>query len=58
VIGDAIPTTGCEQPPGSIRETGPVRRDPIRMCPYDPDWASSFERERVRLTPILQPFLV
>jgi GrpB-like predicted nucleotidyltransferase (UPF0157 family) len=28
------------------------------MCPYDPDWASSFERERVRLTPILRPYLV
>jgi GrpB-like predicted nucleotidyltransferase (UPF0157 family) len=28
------------------------------MYPYDPDWASSFERERVRLTPILQPYLV
>ena len=28
------------------------------MCPYDPDWASSFERERVRLAPVLQPYLV
>jgi GrpB-like predicted nucleotidyltransferase (UPF0157 family) len=28
------------------------------MYPYDPDWAFSFERERARLTPILQPFLV
>ena len=35
-----------------------MREDPIRMHPYDPDWASSFERERLRLTPILQPYLV
>jgi GrpB-like predicted nucleotidyltransferase (UPF0157 family) len=28
------------------------------MCPYDPHWASSFERESVRLTPILRPYLV
>jgi GrpB-like predicted nucleotidyltransferase (UPF0157 family) len=28
------------------------------MCPYDPNWASSFERERLRLTPILQPYLI
>lgn len=28
------------------------------MCPYDQDWPSSFERERVRLSPILQPYLV
>ncbi len=35
-----------------------MRRDPIRMCPYDPDWPSTFERERVRLAPILQPYLV
>lgn len=28
------------------------------MCPYDPDWPSTFERERVRLAPILQPYLV
>ncbi len=39
-------------------ETLCVRKDPIRMYPYDPDWAPSFERERLRLTPILQPFLV
>ena len=39
-------------------ETVRVRRDPIRMCPYAPDWATSFEREQVRLTPILQPYLL
>lgn len=35
-----------------------MRNDPIRMCPYDPDWALSFERERVGLSPIFEPFLV
>src|ERR1700677_5042682 len=42
----------------STGETVCVRKDPIRMYPYDPDWASSFERKRARLTPILQPYLV
>jgi len=28
------------------------------MFPYDPDWASSFERERLRVTPILRPYLI
>ncbi len=28
------------------------------MCPHDPDWASSFQRERARLAPVLQPYLV
>jgi GrpB-like predicted nucleotidyltransferase (UPF0157 family) len=28
------------------------------MYPYDPDWAIDFEPERIRLAPILQPFLV
>lgn len=35
-----------------------MRKDPIRMYPYNSDWASSFERERLRLTQILQPYLV
>ena len=39
-------------------ETVRVRKNPIRMYQYDPDWASSFERERLRLTPLLQPYLV
>ncbi len=39
-------------------ETVRVRKDPIRMYQYDPDWASSFEREQLRLTPLLQPYLV
>ena len=49
---------GSGHGPASMGETVRVRRDPIRMFPYDPDWASRFERERVRLTPILQPYLV
>ena len=28
------------------------------MYPYDPDWATSFEYERIRLTPILKSFLL
>ena len=42
----------------AVGETVWVREDPIRMCPYDPGWASSFERERLRLSPILQPYLL
>lgn len=41
---------------GFMGET--VRKDPIRMCPYDPDWALSLERECLRLRPILQPYLI
>ena len=49
---------GCGHALASMGETLCVRKNPIRMYPYDPDWAPSFERERLRLTPILQPFLV
>src|SRR5271169_7243663 len=28
------------------------------MCPYDQEWPASFVRERVRLEPLLQPYLV
>jgi GrpB-like predicted nucleotidyltransferase (UPF0157 family) len=54
-----VPSTagsGHAQP--SIGETVCVRKDPVRMYKYDPDWVTSFERERLRLTPILQPYLV
>ena len=52
----SLPGGGTLRP--AMGETGLVRRDPIRMCPYDPDWVSSFERECLRLTPILRPYLV
>ena len=35
-----------------------VRRDPIRMCPYDHRSGDQLEPERFRLTPILQPYLL
>jgi GrpB-like predicted nucleotidyltransferase (UPF0157 family) len=35
-----------------------MRRDPIRMLPYDPGWAVNFEHERARLAPVLGPWLV
>ncbi len=35
-----------------------MRRDPIRMVPYDPGWAVSFEYERARLARALDPWLV
>jgi GrpB-like predicted nucleotidyltransferase (UPF0157 family) len=38
-------------------ETVGMRQDPIRMCPYDPDWAVSFEYERARLTAVLDTWL-
>jgi GrpB-like predicted nucleotidyltransferase (UPF0157 family) len=38
-------------------ETVAVRQDPIRMCPYDPAWAVSFEYERARLAAVLDTSL-
>jgi GrpB-like predicted nucleotidyltransferase (UPF0157 family) len=46
--------------PGQTRPLGDtveVRQDPIRMCPYDPDWAVSFEHERARLASVLATWL-
>jgi GrpB-like predicted nucleotidyltransferase (UPF0157 family) len=30
-----------------------VRRDPIVICPYDPSWPESFERQRDQIAPLL-----
>ena len=52
------PVLQCPRTPGGgtlrpyMGETVRVRKDPIRMYQYDPDWASSFEREQLRLTPL------
>jgi GrpB-like predicted nucleotidyltransferase (UPF0157 family) len=35
-----------------------VRQDAIRMCPYDPGWAVSFEHERARLALVLHIWLI
>jgi GrpB-like predicted nucleotidyltransferase (UPF0157 family) len=35
-----------------------VREDLIVMCPYDPEWPASFERERRRIEPILRDYLI
>lgn len=34
------------------------RLDPIAVVPYDPAWPALFERERVRVTAALRPWLV
>lgn len=35
-----------------------MRRDPIVISPYDPQWPRDFETERDRVTSALQPWLV
>jgi len=35
-----------------------MRRDPIPIVAYDPEWPSLFTRERDRLEPVLAPWLV
>lgn len=35
-----------------------MRRDPIKIVAYDPDWPRLFARERDRLEPVLAPWLV
>ncbi len=35
-----------------------MRRDPIKIVAYDPDWPTLFAGERNRLAPVLAPWLV
>lgn len=39
------------------RTSGTIGGVPIRVLPYDPDWAVRFERERVTLARLLAPWL-
>lgn len=41
-----------------LRTLRAMRRDPIVISPYEPTWAEAFETERVRLEPVLGPWLV
>lgn len=34
-----------------------MRRDPIFICPYDPSWPASFERQRDRIAPRLDGWI-
>lgn len=34
-----------------------MRRDPIVIYPYDPDWPGAFDRESHRIEPVLRPWL-
>ena len=41
-----------------VSATVALRKDPIRMVPYDSAWVVSFEFERARLASVLDPWLV
>lgn len=34
-----------------------MREEPVDLAPYDPAWPRKFEQERVRLAPVLAPWL-
>ena len=41
-----------------VSRSEPQRRDPIKIIPYDDDWAAAFQQQRPRVESALRPWLV